>query len=148
LILSKELWAGVIFLAFGIAAIGLSTAYKFGTVTQMGPGYFPTILGIVLVLLGGFSCAHVIWLGGGTPIERTMIRPMLLIPISAACFAFLVERTGLAIAVIVSALLACLGGRKFRTGEALAIAIVLAIFCSILFVYLLGLPLDVGPGEW
>lgn len=147
LILSKELWAGAIFLAFGVAAIMLSSAYKMGTVTEMGPAYFPTILGILLIFLGAFSCGRVIWLNGGTPIERVTIRPMLLIPMSAACFAFLVERAGLVIAVMVAALLACLGGRMFRIREALVIAVVLAAFTSVLFIYLLGLPLDVGPSE-
>jgi hypothetical protein len=148
LILSKEMWAGAIFLAFGIAAVMLSSAYKMGTITEMGPAYFPTILGILLIFLGAFSCGRVIWLNHGTPIERVMIRPMLLIPISAACFAFLVERAGLVIAVVASSLLACLGGRIFRIGEALVIAVVLAVFSSVLFIYLLGLPLDLGPSEW
>ena len=48
----KDFWAGVMFFAFGVAAIVIGTAYPVGTAARMGPGYFPRILGILLIVLG------------------------------------------------------------------------------------------------
>ena len=49
----KDFWAGVLFVAVGIAAIVLGSRYNLGTAARMGPGYFPRILGMLLILLGG-----------------------------------------------------------------------------------------------
>jgi Tripartite tricarboxylate transporter TctB family len=48
----KDFFAGLIFIGFGLAAIIIGSNYSLGTAARMGPGYFPRILGIVLLLLG------------------------------------------------------------------------------------------------
>ena len=48
----KDFFAGVLFVAVGIAAIVIAANYPLGTAARMGPGYFPRILGILLILLG------------------------------------------------------------------------------------------------
>ena len=47
-----DLWAGLMFIAFGAIFMILSQQYQIGTAAKMGPGYFPTILGGLLALLG------------------------------------------------------------------------------------------------
>ena len=48
----KDFFAGLLFMALGIAfALGART-YNVGTGARMGPGYFPLVLGVVLALLG------------------------------------------------------------------------------------------------
>ena len=48
----KDFWAGVMFILFGGFFAGYGTEYTFGTAARMGPGYFPTVLGILLMILG------------------------------------------------------------------------------------------------
>lgn len=48
----KDFWAGVMFILFGGFFTGVGTQYTFGTAARMGPGYFPTVLGVLLMLLG------------------------------------------------------------------------------------------------
>ena len=48
----KDFYAGLLFIAFGVAAIVIGSNYALGTAARMGPGYFPRILGILLVTLG------------------------------------------------------------------------------------------------
>ena len=48
----KDFFAGLLFIAFGIAAIAIGSNYPLGTAARMGPGYFPRILGILLIALG------------------------------------------------------------------------------------------------
>ena len=39
-------------MAFGASAVLLARDYPFGSTFKMGPGYFPTVLGVLLVLVG------------------------------------------------------------------------------------------------
>ena len=48
----KDFYSGLIFIAFGIGAIVIGSNYALGTAARMGPGYFPRMLGILLIVLG------------------------------------------------------------------------------------------------
>ncbi|HYA46426.1 MAG TPA: tripartite tricarboxylate transporter TctB family protein [Burkholderiales bacterium] len=48
----KDFWAGVMFIAFGAAFMVVSQNYAMGSAVRMGPAYFPTVLGGMLVVLG------------------------------------------------------------------------------------------------
>lgn len=51
----KDFVSGVMFTVTGAAfAWHAATAYSVGSAGQMGPGYFPMVLGLVLALLGSF----------------------------------------------------------------------------------------------
>ena len=49
----KDFWAGLMFIGIGgFFMIWALTHYQMGTAVRMGPAYFPTVLGGLLVLLG------------------------------------------------------------------------------------------------
>ena len=48
----EDFWAGLMFIGFGVLAIVISRDYPMGSAMRMGPGYFPTSLGAIMVLLG------------------------------------------------------------------------------------------------
>ena len=48
----QDLWSGIMFAVLGILFIALSRQYQLGTAAKMGPGYFPTVLGGILTVLG------------------------------------------------------------------------------------------------
>jgi putative tricarboxylic transport membrane protein len=48
----KDFWAGMMFIAFGLAFMYVSQDYAMGTSVRMGPAYFPTVLGGMLAVLG------------------------------------------------------------------------------------------------
>jgi hypothetical protein len=45
----KDLLAGAVFVAFGLAFAVTSTTYEVGSPLRMGPGFFPLALGGILV---------------------------------------------------------------------------------------------------
>ena len=49
---AKDFWSGVMFIAFGLFFAGFARQYDLGTAARMGPAYFPTMLGLLLVLVG------------------------------------------------------------------------------------------------
>lgn len=48
----RDLWCGLMFLALGVLAVYLARDYKMGTALEMGPGYFPTWLGYIMMAFG------------------------------------------------------------------------------------------------
>src|SRR5256886_485675 len=48
----KDFWAGVMFIAFGLAFMVVAQNYAMGNAVRMGPAYFPTALGGLLAVLG------------------------------------------------------------------------------------------------
>ena len=48
----KDFWAGVMFIAFGLAFMVVAQNYAMGNAVRMGPAYFPTVLGGMLAVLG------------------------------------------------------------------------------------------------
>jgi hypothetical protein len=138
-------WAGAMLCAIGLATTIAAPHYRMGSLAQMGPGYFPLIMGVLLSGLGAVTCVQMVAKGGGKRMVAPPWRQLVCIPLSVVCFALLVERAGLAIAVVVTVLIGCLGGHRFRPVEAVVSATVLAVLTCVVFVRLLGLPVQIGP---
>jgi uncharacterized membrane protein YhdT len=49
---NRDFYAGGLMMLIGLGASLEGLRYKFGTLTHMGPGFFPVALGVVLTLLG------------------------------------------------------------------------------------------------
>ena len=49
---NRDFWAGVMLIVIGAGSVIIARNYSFGTSLRMGPGYFPSVLGGVLVLFG------------------------------------------------------------------------------------------------
>ena len=49
---NKDFWAGLVFAGTGAAAMFIARTYPFGTTLRMGPGYFPRVLGGILIRFG------------------------------------------------------------------------------------------------
>ncbi|WP_020654691.1 tripartite tricarboxylate transporter TctB family protein [Massilia niastensis] len=141
----KDFWSGIMFLAFSLAIVLIAREYPMGTAGQMGPGFFPTMLGWVLAAI-----AVVTLLGSlttdGEPLERFAYKDMALILGAVLLFGFLVRGAGLVVAIPLLILISAFGSAKFRWRPTVALAIGATVFCVLLFVKALGLPLPVlGP---
>ena len=130
------------FLAVGCLALWFGRTYAFGTATRMGPGYMPTVLSWGLVLIGAFLSLRAFALEG-PPIERSLFRPQIFILLAIIVFGLLIERVGLAVAIVVVTIVAALASHEMRWRVTLAVAVGLAALCVGLFIYLLGQPLTI-----
>ena len=142
----KDFVAGLIFTAVGLAAVLLGRQYSMGTATRMGPAYFPTVLGLVMVLIGLVVLARS-FLQRGAPIQGLAVRPMLLIVGATVLFGALLRGGGLLIALVALVVMSAWASRQFRWPAALALAVGLAAFSALVFVTALGLPLPL-VGSW
>ena len=142
--LSRDLMAGLMFAAWGIAGLWVASEYPRGTALRMGPGYMPVMLCWGLVLLGGAIAARGV-LKAGVPLTGWHLRPLALVLLAILAFALLIEPAGLALATLAIVLIGAAGGREFKLMEALALALGLAVGAVALFAYGLNLSIPLWP---
>jgi hypothetical protein len=135
----KDLLAGLIFLGFGVLAVLVARAYPMGTAMRMGPGYFPTVLGGILVVFGVILAMRGIRSGDKVAGEWGW-RPLALIAVSMVLFGYLLPRHGLVPALVVMFFVAAFAGREFRWKEVLVLTSVMTLFAVVVFLHLLKLP--------
>ncbi len=137
----KEFYAGLIFTATGIAAGVLSLRYPLGTVTAMGPGYFPLLLSILLTALGIGAIAVGLAARGGERITPWAPVPLLFILAGVVGFGLLIDRKGLVPACLVLLLLGCYQRLRRSPVEVALLALALIGMAVGLFIYGLGMPM-------
>ena len=141
----KDFWAGLMLIAFGAAAIIISRNYGFGSASRMGPGFFPTILGGILIVFGVYVTA--MGLRSGERItQRLSYRSMLLPPLALVLFGILIDRVGFVPALVVLIFVSAASGKGFRFWEVLALTVVLVAASVALFIWGLGLPYPLFKG--
>lgn len=135
----EDFWAGLMFVGFGTLAIFLAREYPMGSAVRMGPGYFPTWLGAISVVLGAILTGRS-YRVDGEGIGRWGWRALLWLSASFAGFALLIETAGFVLALLALIVASSIAGRDTRPLE-LALLIVVLIAGSVgLFVYGLELP--------
>jgi hypothetical protein len=142
----KDFYAGLFFFLIGAAVVYAAHSYSLGTARDMGPGYFPILIGYLLLVIGGAIVVRGLWFKG-EGLKIYSIRPLLMVSCAALSFAFLLKPFGLIIALLALVLLSCMGSREFRIRYAVILYVVLAAIAAILFVYILGLPLPLFWSE-
>jgi hypothetical protein len=143
---SKDFWSGAIFFVAGVAFVGFGRHYPMGTAMRMGPGYFPMVLGGLLALIG-LSLIVRSLLQPGPGVGRLAYGKLALVTLSNVLFALLLRRLGLAGALILLVVVSAYASKQFRWPVALTLAIGLTVGSSIVFVWLLGLPIPIR-GTW
>jgi hypothetical protein len=136
----KDFLAGLLFIAFGAAAVIEAGGYPMGSTMRMGPGYFPVVLGAFLIGLGAAISGLNVASKEDRPLGRIGLRPLVLITVSLLTCAFLLKQFGLVPAIISTVWVSCIGGYEFRFYETLMLAVGLAVACVLIFYIGLGLP--------
>ena len=142
----KDFWAGLIYLLIGLAALYIAQDYAMGTALRMGPGYFPTVLGVLLAAIGGVAMLRS-FLRKGEPIARLAWRETLIVLGATMLFGLLLRGAGLLIALLALVLVSAYASKRFRLKSSLLLAIGLAVFSVLVFIKGLGVPLAVW-GKW
>ena len=142
----KDFWSSVMFIIFGVLYMVWSQDYQFGTAQRMGPGYFPTVLGGLLIFLG-------ILVGLPTfkaDAEETEVEPIgwrgLTVILGAVIlYGVLLPRLGFVISMAVLVIGSAMASREFTWKAAILSTIVLGGFSYLVFVKGLNLQFPVWP---
>jgi hypothetical protein len=135
-------------IGIGGGALIIARNYQFGSSLRMGPGYFPTVLGALLVMFGVYFVIQGMRSGAEKITGSWSLRALVIVPLSLVLFGLLIDRAG-----FVPALLALIVGSAAATSqskpiEVLAFAVFLTALCVIVFVWALGLPYELIAGIW
>ena len=140
----KDFFAGLLFIAFGVAAIVIGSNYALGTAARMGPGYFPRILGLLLIALGLALALRALRLEG-PPVPRFVWRPLLVVLGSVLAFGLMVNHAGVVVSTILLIVAASAASHEFRLRESLISGVALAALAVGVFVIGLKLQLPIWP---
>jgi hypothetical protein len=142
---NKDFWAGMMLIAIGAAALFIARDYRFGSAVRMGPGFFPTILSVILIAFG--VCITAVGLRSGERIQGNLsLRAFLLLPLSLVLFGVLMDIAGFIPALAALVFVSAASGREFKSMEVLALTTVLTVASVALFIWGLGLPYPLIKG--
>jgi putative tricarboxylic transport membrane protein len=140
----KDFWSGMMFCGFAAVGILAARGYSLGSAGKMGPGYFPLLLGGVLAGLGAILIVRSIAVDG-EPLARFHLPPLAVVVLAVCLFGAMIEPLGLVLSLAVLTLLSAAAGPPFRPLEAIALTAALIVLSVGVFVYALGLPLNIWP---
>ena len=152
----KNFWGGVLFIALGLTfaviargvpGLTFLPGYSMGTPARMGPGFFPFYLGVILTLLGVFIAFTGLRKHEGDPgkVDPFHWRPILFVLSFIVIFGLTLKIIGMLLAGMILVIGASMGSPDFRVKRTVILAICLVIFCALVFVVGLKLPIPLCP---
>lgn len=145
--LKKDHVSAVLMIFIGLAIVGQGVSYRMGSLTRMGAGFIPVVLGALLALVGvaiGITAERGDF---GTP-ETAPTEWRGWLCILGGVFAFVVFGTygGLVPATFIAVFIAAMGDRGNSVRNALLLAGGLSIAAVLIFAY--GLQLQLPIFSW
>jgi hypothetical protein len=138
---NKDYYGGGLMFLLGVGAIWKGFDYKIGTLSRMGPGYFPVAIGAILALMG-------ILIALGAKSEVTVgddkrqppeWRGWACIILANIAFVVLGRYGGLLPATFAVVFISALGDRQNTLKSAFVLAIAMVVVCLIVFSWALQL---------
>lgn len=142
----KNFWSGLMFVAFGVFFVGWAQQYDMGSAARMGPAYFPTMLGGLLLLLGvivtieGLAAEH-----ADGKIEPFNFRALVLVLGAVVAFGLLLRPAGLVVALFVLVGVSSLGSHEFKLRDVLLLSVGMSLLVLGVFIYGLNMTIPVLP---
>ena len=134
----KTLLSAVICLGLGLFMIFRGLDYGFGSLGDPGSGFFPVIIGTVLLGCG----IGTFFVGEKYVYSNELelpLRPLLLIPAALFLFGIVAHFFGILPAIVVCTIVASLSRREIRPPSMIALSVGLAAFVYVVFIVALGI---------
>jgi Tripartite tricarboxylate transporter TctB family len=127
--------AGALICVIGVAATLQGRTYPMGTLSQMGPGFFPVVLGLLLAAIGAVLLLTAGIAGGTEAAERRTPewRGWACIALAIIAFAVLGDYGGLLPATFASVFIAALGDRRNGVLRSFILAVFMVCVCLVVF---------------
>ena len=141
----QDFWSGMFFIALGVLAIYLSRNYPMGTALEMGPGYFPTWLGGIMIgfglVISGLSFQMEGEADQRLALREWAFRPWLALTATLVLFALLMEaEVGFVPSLMVLIVGCALAHKDVHWRETILLSVLVTAAAVAIFSYGLGLP--------
>jgi hypothetical protein len=135
---TRSIIGGLSMAGIGLFATLYSQQFRLGDLKQMGPGFFPTTIGILLIVFG-LLVAIPAFFRQGTPIKFET-KSFVVILVSIVLFGFLLHPLGLPLAAALSSFISTFAGKKpLKTKILISISIAAITYC----IFILGLAMSI-----
>ena len=121
---NPDVYAGLLFIGLGAAALILGRSYPIGTLARMGPGFFPAMVSVALVSLGLLALLRSLWQRGDK--LTIALRPFVALG-AVLVFGITVPHLGLVPATILLVGTSHLADSSSRLRETAVLALVLTL---------------------
>ncbi|MCX5821665.1 MAG: tripartite tricarboxylate transporter TctB family protein [Deltaproteobacteria bacterium] len=135
---------GGFLILLAIVALTETRNLTIGTAADMGPGYVPRALSLLIMTFGLVIAGRGLF-AKRRPLPAIKLRPILSVLVSLAAFALLLPRGGLALATLATMACSTFSTADYKWRESIIFAVIITAFTVFLFVYGLGLPLSIWP---
>ena len=146
----RDFYAGGLMVLLGLGIALKGTTYRAGTLMHMGPGFLPTALGVLLVLLGIAIAAAALKPAADGSTDDESILPehpqwwaWFCILMSPVLFIFFGRYFGMAPGTFACVFIAALGDRNATWRGTIVLSTVVTVFGVGLFSYFLQVPMPV-----
>jgi putative tricarboxylic transport membrane protein len=137
---------GLIFIAVGAAFLIAAQQLPLGTPRRMGPGWFPSAIAAALVIVGIALTLKDAFGPGAPHLPDFAWRKLAIVLAALLAFTVLLNGAGMIIATAALVTVASLARPTISPPRAALYGLGLGIFCSIVFVRLLAIPVPaIGP---
>jgi hypothetical protein len=141
---NRDFYAGGLLMLIGLGASLEGLTYQLGTLTHMGPGFFPVALGVILTALGMLIAATA--LARGSAGDKSSLpkqpewRGWFCIIAGPILFIILGLYGGMIPATFACVFVCALGDRTATLKGSFNLAVIVTAFAALLFSYLLRIP--------
>jgi hypothetical protein len=143
----KDLLAGATFVGFGLAFAITASTYDVGTALRMGPGFFPLVLGSLLVVLGILIAVKGFVAADSDEIAPVPWKALVLLVAALLFFGYTVRGLGVVPALFGTIFLSAMAGHRAPVVPAVVIAGCLTALSVLIFIIALQLRLAYF-GSW
>jgi hypothetical protein len=146
LLAMSDFWSGILFAAVGAAGLWIGRGYPRGTLSEMGPGFFPRAISVVLIAIGMIIIFQAVRARGA--VERLGSWPwraLVTVLGGMILFGALAPVLGMVVAAGVVIILPGFATSETKPFELMVFAAVLVTFSVLVFVYGLGVNFRIFP---
>jgi len=143
----KDIAAGALMIALGLAFALGALDYEVGDPLRMGPGYMPLALGVIVIGLGIGIVIKGFLAGEAEAIGAVDWRAIVLLTAALLFFGLTVRGLGVALALLGATLLASLARSRTPLIEVVLVAVGLTVLSVVLFIFVLQLRVPL-TGPW
>lgn len=131
----RDFWSGVLFVITGVLFMILSRQYQFGTAAKMGPGYFPTVLGGIMTVLGLMLALPA--MSAKSPeikVDRIDFKVIGVILLAVGVYAATLPTLGFIVSLFLLIFISSMASHEFTLKTTAISSVVLLIFSWLVFV--------------
>jgi hypothetical protein len=144
---NRDFFAGLFYIALGAIGMWMARDYPFGSALRMGPGYFPSVLGGMMIAFG--VAVMLMGIKNNEKIKPGFSwRALIVLPIATVVFGVAMEEAGFIPALLLLIPVSAAASKEFKWLEVLLLTIGLTIMSLAVFIWGLGLPYPMIKGIW